>query len=128
MTRQFTVCRKIKFFAAHNLDGRPLHIHQFEVELRFSGPRSAFPDTYQNSLLINFYDIDKLWKNQVLPHLIDHEKRIQIKNSSCEALADWIFDRLLSLRSHFEKCLLDTVSVSDGDICVIVSDEERNQP
>lgn len=124
--KRFYVSREVSFFAAHHLDGRPIHIHKFEVVFNFMGYRKNFTQNYHRSLLINFYDIDNLWKKEILPKLVDNNKKIIIKNSSCENLADWIFNEMDSLKSLYENCYLYSVELNDGDVKVKVENESHN--
>jgi 6-pyruvoyl-tetrahydropterin synthase len=121
----FIVSRDICFYAIHNLEERDEHIHKFCVTLSFSGSRKYFSNNFKSSLLINYLDIDKLWKNHVLSALVDSDKRITVKNSTCEILAEWIFDQLLDYRNLFHNCFLHSVKVNDGDVSVEVSQREN---
>jgi 6-pyruvoyl-tetrahydropterin synthase len=121
----FVVSRTVSFYALHNLEGRDVHIHKFDVTLTFSGTRDYFSTNFNRSLLINYFDVDKLWKIKILPELVDSNKRIIIKNSTCEVLAEWIFDKLLRHKEFFSNCSLDSVKVSDGDISVQISLKEE---
>jgi 6-pyruvoyl-tetrahydropterin synthase len=123
VNRNFIVSRTISFYAMHALEERDTHIHEFIVTLSFSGRRSNFSNEFGKILLINYFDIDRLWKDCILSELVDSDKKIIIKNSTCETLAEWIFEKLLNHKSRFPNCSIYSVKVFDGDLIAEVLSE-----
>jgi 6-pyruvoyl-tetrahydropterin synthase len=123
--RNFITSRTISFYAMHSIEEKSVHIHEFRVVLSFSGTRNNFSTAFGKTMLINYFDIDKLWKDCILNELVDANKKIIIKNSTCEIIAEWIFEKLLEYKDHFVNCSLHSVKVFDGDVSVEILSEEN---
>lgn len=121
MTRSFRIKRTYSVHASHKLEGRDLHEHIFRIDVIVAGTRDQFQSDFNNSMLINYFELDNLFQNEVQDHIVDADGRISFPDSSCENIAEWVFNRLeQSFMSRYD-CSLKAIVVDDGDISATVS-------
>ena len=77
----------------HNGKCAKLHGHQYEVKLTLQAPYEKINENKCN-FLIDFYELDKYWKELFPSDHININEITEEDNPSVEFFSKWIYDRL----------------------------------